>query len=189
MPVLEIEVDTPTNGDLMFEPIQERVRGAFRADRVNNEAAGKLAMRLPGGIPGQRIRIDTETGLGTLHEPLAAVGNGKMRETIAKLVTGDEQATEARVCFMSIESRFEKVHVPTWLAWMIRAVRGGLAKVTAGKLPDQIPADAKLRTYSSASQGEQPDEKDVTIGKLTALLLAKLSPAEKKELSGLLATS
>ncbi|QDU24036.1 hypothetical protein [Urbifossiella limnaea] len=44
---VEIEVDTPTNADLLFEPIRERVRGRFQPSRVKLEAAGGLAMRLP----------------------------------------------------------------------------------------------------------------------------------------------
>ena len=52
----------------------------------------------------------------------------------------------------------------------------------------RVEADAKPRVFSSLSRGAQPDAKDATIAQLTALLLGKLSPAEKKELAAALGT-
>jgi hypothetical protein len=69
---------------------------------------------------------------------------------------------------------------------MIRAVRAGYARLTMGTLPDVIPADAKPRKFSSLSQPPEKDARDKTIETLTALLVSKLSPAERKELAGVL---
>ena len=179
---VEIEVDTPNNAELMFEPIQERVRGRFLPARVRQESAGKLAMSLPDGLPGCRIRLDTDSGTGTILEPLSLPQHAATRATCAKQMTGDESATEARLSFAPAERTFTGVHTPTWLAWMVKAVRGGLARVVVGKLPADPPADAKPRVFSSMSQGVQKDAKDVVIDRLTKLLMAKLTPAERKEL-------
>jgi hypothetical protein len=175
MPVIELEVDGPTNTDLMFEPIQERVRGRFLPSRVRLESAGALAMALPEGLPGQRIRIDTDKAEGTVFEPLADPGQKTTRAVLARLVTGDPGARDDRLGFAPAVRIFPGVHVPTWLGWMVRAVRAGLARVVSGTLPPDVPADCKPRVFSSLSQSGQPDAKDLLI----ADLMRRLEALEK----------
>src|SRR6188472_3173032 len=127
--IVEIEVDSETNADLHFEPLAERVRGAFLPARVRQESAGKLAMALPTGLPGQRIRLDTDAKIGAVLEPLAGPAHAATRATVAKLITGDESATDARLSFAPAERTYPGVHVPTWLSYMVRAVRAGYARV------------------------------------------------------------
>ena len=100
--------------------------------------------------------------------------------------TGDESAKADRLGFAPAVRISGGVHVPTWLGWMVRAVKAGYARVVSGSLPDAVPAECQPRVYSSMSQGPRKDDKDATIEKLTALLVAKLSPAERKELAAVL---
>jgi hypothetical protein len=180
--LLEIEIGGDTNQDFLFSTGSEdvRVRGTFKPSRVGVPSAGALAMALPDGLPGQRVRLDTEKGVGVIVEPLNAPEHAKTRTTCAKLITGREEATEADVKFDQ-ERRFENVHVPSWLASMVKAVRGGHARVTAGTLPAAPPKDAKPRVFSSVSAA-QADTRDATIaqqGELIKLLLAQL-PADAR---------
>lgn len=171
---VEIEVDGPTNADLMFEPIQERVRGAFRPSRVRLESAGALAMQLPDGLPGQRIRLDTAadgTAHGTILEPLAGPEHAATRATLARLVTGEAHATGDRLGFAPAVREHPAAHAPTWLGWMVRAVRAGYARVVSGTLPDAVPTDCKPRVYSALSQPEA-DPRDLLIGELMRRLEA-----------------
>lgn len=186
MAVVEIEVDTDTNANLFFQPLQEHVRGRFLPARVRVESAGKLAMALPDGVPGQRIRLDTDKAEATVLDPLAAPEHARTRDTLAKIVTGDESAKADRLAFAPPARITPGVHVPTWVGWMVRAVKAGYARVVSGQRPDAVPGECQPRVYSSMSQGPRKDDKDGTIEKLTALLVAKLSPAERKELAGLL---
>ncbi len=166
---VEIEVDGPTNADLLFEPVQERVRGRFQPARVGLESAGALAMRLPEGIPGQRIRLDTDpsgAARGTIIEPLAGPEHAATRATLARLVTGDGSATGDRLAFAPAVREYPGAHAPTWVGWMVRAVRAGAARVVSGKLPDAVPADCKPRSYSALSQPAAPDARDLLIGEL-----------------------
>src|SRR5262249_33297426 len=104
---------------------------------------------------------------------------------VAKLVTGDESATEARLSFAPPEKTYPGVHVPTWLAYMVKAARAGYARVVKGELPADLPADAKPRGFSSLSRPQNgPKAK-----RLADLLLGitRLSPAERKELAVALA--
>jgi hypothetical protein len=176
--ILEIEVDGPTNSDLLFEPIGDRVRGRFQPSRVKLEAAGALAMQLPDGLPGQRLRLDTAAGRGAVIEPLAAPEHAATRATLARLVTGDAHATGDRLGFAPAVQEFPGVHVPTWLGWMLRAVRAGYARVVSGTLPDAVPADCKPRVFSSLSQPPAADARDLLIGELMRRLDA-LEKAKK----------
>ena len=185
--ILEIEVDSPTNADYLFATGSEdvRVRGAFKPARVRVPTAGGLMMALPDGLPGQRVRLDTERGVGCVIEPLHGPDHAATRATCAKLMTRKEDATEADVKFDPAERRFDAVHVPSWVAAMCKAVRGGHARLIAGKLPDGPPADARPRVFSAVSA--QTDPRDATIADQNALiriLLLKLPAAERAALTG-----
>ena len=69
---------------------------------------------------------------------------------------------------------------------MRRAVAAGLATVTKGKLPEADPPDMRRGFYTAEPKA---DAKDATITQLVALLTAKLTPAERKELAGVLGTA
>lgn len=183
MPVIEVEIANVTNANARFEPIGETVRGGFQVARARTPEAGALVMSLPAGVPGQRIRLDTDKGVGSVIEPLTAPEHKATRQALARLVTQDENADEGRLQFAPAVKEYPNAHAGTWVGWMVRLVRSGVAKLTAGKLPDKVPADAKPRQFSPP---EQPDERDQTIRQLTALLVSKLSADEKKAFAGLL---
>ncbi len=183
MPVVEIEVHSDTNANLRWEPVGETLRGSFRVSKCRNPEAGRLAMHLPDGLPGMRVRIDPEKGTAAILEPLAGPDHKTTRDTLAKLTTGDETATGERLTFAPALKEYPAAHAPTWIGWAVRAVRAGLARVVSGKLPDKVPADCKPRSFSPP---EPPDEKDATIKALVAVLAAKLTPDERKQFAGLL---
>lgn len=183
MAAVEIEIDTPTNSNLRWEPTGETIRGAFRPARCRIAGAGELAMKLPDGLPGQRVRIDPDKGTAAVFEPLSTPEHAGTRDTLARLVTADESATGERLTFAPAVREYASVHGPSWVGWAVRAVRSGMARVVSGKLPDTPPKDAKPRAFSLP---DPPDERDQTIKALTALLVAKLSPDERKQFAGLL---
>lgn len=185
MPVIEVEIDNATNANARFEPLGQTVRGGFQAARARNPEAGQLVMHLPAGVPGQRIRVDTDKSVGTVLEPLATDDHKATRKALARLVTQDETADEGRLSFAPAVKEYPAVHTPTWVGWMVRLVRSGSAKLTAGKLPDKVPADCKPRSFSPP---EQPDPKDDVIRQLTALLMGRLSADERKALGAQLGT-
>jgi hypothetical protein len=182
--MIEIEVDTPNNADLYFEPLAERVRGAFQPARVRQASAGALAMALPAGLPGQRILLDVDKAEGAVVEPLAAPDHAATRAAVARVLTGDEGATADRVTFAPAVRVFPGVHVPTWTAHMAKAVRAGLARVVRGQLPKDPPADARPRVFSSLSRPKDEAKPASLSDLLTAL--SRLSPAERKELAAAL---
>jgi hypothetical protein len=185
--ILEIEIGGDVNQDYLFSTGTEdvRVRGSFRAGRVSVPTAGALAMALPDGVPGQRVRIDTEKGIGCILEPLHATEHAKTRAAVAKIIARREDAKEDAVKFDPAERRYQNAHVPSWLASMVKAVRGGHARLTAGTLPDSPPKDARPRVFSSVSAAAA-DPRDATIADQNALiklLLAKLPAAEREKLT------
>jgi hypothetical protein len=131
--VVEIAIDTPTNGSLHFRPLNMRVRGAFEYRRIKEPLAMQKANAWPAKIPGQRlgIEIDPATGVvtGYIAEPLAAPEFELTREQIKTKLR--QQVGPAR-------QDFANVHAPSWLHFMKSAVAGGLATVTAGELPEDI---------------------------------------------------
>lgn len=180
--VIEIEVaNDEVNSDMMFEPIQERLRGRFLPALVRQESAGKLAMKLPHGLPGQRVRLDLDKGTGEVIEPLADQSHAKTRLALAELLTGHP---DGKVQFAPASRAYSAIHVPTWLAWMVKAVRAGYAKLVKGTLPENPPADAKPRVFSSLSRPKD-EPKPIGVGDIVAAI-GKLSATERKELAALL---
>lgn len=178
--MIEVEVDTPTNGNLMFQPTLTTVRGRFMPARVASKHIGELVREFPEGVPGQRIRLDPVTGTGAILEPLADPAAAELRAAVAKRLTRDP---DGKVEYAPAKQTFADVHVPTWTLWIMRAVRAGLARVVKGTLPDIEPADGKRDFFARPTV---PDAKDAVIEKLTGLLIAKLTPAERKELASIL---
>ena len=182
--MVEIEVNDGRNGDLLFHPTGERVRGRFDASKVNASELGTLVRDLPSGVPGQLIRFDPATGTGAIVDPLHDPANAATKAAIEKRITG-ASAFGGSVDFGQPVKEYKDAHAGTWTGWMRRAVAAGLARVTKGKLPDEDPADMRRSFYSTA----KTDPKDATITQLVALLTAKLTPAERKELAGVLGTA
>lgn len=175
--IYEIVVDNDLNADLYFEPLSERIRGGFQPGRVKDESSGKLFQALPKGIAGQRVRLDVDRSEGSVIEPLATA-DAETKRAVAKLITGDP---DKPVTFAPAVRITPNVHVGTWLGWMVRAVKSGLARETEGTLPDAVPADARPRSYSAASRTQDPT-RPASVPEIIAAV-GKLSPAERKELA------
>jgi hypothetical protein len=146
--VLEIEVGNDSNDNLLFAPIQRRVRGRFDYLRVNEQKARALVDNFPQGIPGQRLRLNVNAKEGELIEPL--------REE-AHAVTGER--VRALHGALPPHEKFKDAHVPTWLYWMKRAVESGNAKLVHGKFPAVIPGQPQLNFLFNAGQAEASDTK------------------------------
>jgi hypothetical protein len=167
--VLEVEVDTPTNANLIFLPIGgKKVRGRFDWRRVKEPLAAMAAARWPDGgvIPGQRIGVDLDSGTGFIVDPLHEAEHALTKE---KIVAQGLALPPAR-------QDFAGVHVPTWLHWIKRAVEAGLAKIVTGTLPAIIDGTPKTTFFHNAT----PDPRDATIDKLIDLLTGLL-PADKRK--------
>ncbi|MBP3957733.1 hypothetical protein J8F10_20980 [Gemmata sp. G18] len=176
--MVEIEINNERNGDLLFHPTGERVRGRFDVRAINSPEIGTLVRDLPNGVPGQVIRFDPTTGTGAIVEPLHDFQYTATRAAIEKRIGG-------AVDFDKPVKEFPNAHAGTWLGWMRRAVVAGVARVVKGKLPDSDPPDMRRGMYYT----EKADPRDTTINQLVALLTSKLSPAERKELAGGLAVA
>jgi hypothetical protein len=167
--VLEVEIDTPTNGNLIFMPIGgKKVRGRFDWRRVKEPLAAITAARWPAGgiIPGQRIGVDPDTGAAWIVDPLHDSENSLVRE---RIVGQGLTLPPAR-------QDFPGVHVPTWLHWIKRACEAGLAKIVTGALPAKIEGEPKLSFFGNPTV----DPRDAMIDKLIDLVTGLL-PAEKRK--------
>jgi hypothetical protein len=115
-------------------------------------------------------------------EPLADPANADIRAAVEKrLKAASPNATE--IAFPPAVKEFPNADAATWTGWMRRCVAAGVARLVSGKLPAADPEGMKRSFFSPEPR---PDPKDDTIAALTRLLLTKLSPAERKELSGIL---
>lgn len=181
--MIEIEVDTGTNGDLLFHPLGERVRGRFDLLNVSGDTTA-LRDDFRKGVPGQVIAFDPATNTGYVREPLHSTEHAETREAIAKRQNRSPDVLGREVGFGQAVKEFRGAHAGTWLGWMRRAVASGLARVVNGKLPEIDPADMKKELHFTP----RSDPKDATINQLLALLTAKLSPQERKDLASVLAS-
>jgi len=124
---IEIEIDAPHNDQMYFRPLHRSGRGRYDVNRVTEPMARLKATEVPAPIPSQRIGIDTG-GNGFIKEPLHEPAHKATREKLEKRGMKLAPAVE----------RFENIDVPSWLFWLVQAVKSGIAKVVAGTLPETI---------------------------------------------------
>ncbi len=144
--IIEIEVDGPRNESLAFPPLQCRIRGRCDVNRIPESHAKELLNKWPEPIPGQRIRLDLDTGEIAIIDGLYAPEYRRMRERIAK---GWELPPEKEIR--------KGVDVASCLYYMIEAVKAGYAKVTAGSLPETLPGTPKTDWYTPRRSDPQTD--------------------------------
>lgn len=132
----------------------------------------RLAWEEFGPIPGQRIGLDVATGEGYLFDPLHEARHSALRQKIE----------DAGFCLPPERESFPGIDATTWAFWMRRAVEAGLAKITQGSLPENLPGKPRMRFVGQ----EEKDERDTRLERLErqnerlmALLLATL-PADKR---------
>jgi len=158
---VEVEVDGPRCEDLIFAPLQRRIRGRLDFLKVGEPMAAVEAQNWPGPIPGQRLGIDRE-GTGYIAEPLHDPRNGTIKERIEAKGMKLEPKTQV----------FDSVDAPTWLFWIKQAVEAGIAKVVSGKLPDKIDGKVQMN-FVTNEPAESP------VDKLTAAIERQTATFEK----------
>jgi hypothetical protein len=168
--VIEIEPDTAGNNSLHFMPIGKTIRGRFDYARDSEPQAALLKNAFGGVVPGQRLGIDLDAGEGYVVEPLHEAQHKGVRAVIER--KGLALAAERQT--FSLPSKDDHA---TWVYWFKRAVESGLAKLVKGRIPDKLDGTPRKQFITTE---RKPDAKDATIARLTALLVAKLSPAERK---------
>lgn len=133
------------------------------------------AREFPKGVPGQRLRLDTESRTAAVLEPLHEAQHAVTRERIEKKGMTIGPASE----------EVGNVDVPTWAYWLKRAVEGGLAKVVRGSLP---PIEGKPRKqFMTAERVDPADEDRLVRRQEVAAKLAMMTPAQRKEYDRILA--
>lgn len=155
---LEIEIDGPHNENLRFRPLQKEIRGRLDWTRIGDPEAHRIAVTFGGlPIPGQRIGFDDATGRGYVIDPLHDAEHAALVE---KIKARGMRLPPAR-------EEIEGADRVTWLYWMRQAVRCGLARIVAGKLPDDLDETKVRRDFIFAPKQPTPTDK------LTAALSAQ----------------
>lgn len=130
---VELEIDTPTNGNFHFRPLGMNIRGGFEFRKVKDPLAMQKANTWPAKIPGQRLGLEIDPATGTAVGYIADPLNGDEHEVLRATIKELKKAKPAPA-----RQEFPGVHAPTWLFFMKNAVAGGYASVTAGELPNDI---------------------------------------------------
>ena len=164
--VVEIEVDSPKNGSLVFAPIQKKVRGRYDDSRVIAEYVKRDARK----YPGQVIGLDLESGVGYIRETLHEDRYESLRIRLSQQWSIPQERRE-----------YQSTDVPTWLHWMRRAVDGGLARVVKGVLPEKIEGTPRKEWNVPKSRNRAR-----VLEKVLAVLMANLTPEQKQSVEGLL---
>jgi len=143
--ILECEVDTATDGNLWFPPMQQTIRGRLDFMRMarREQNALKLFNSFPRGVPGQRLRIDLRTKKCSVVEPLhEAEWEGTRDEIIRRR--------------LPIPKRSEDVpaaHMPDWLHEIKRSVDAGHLRIVKGEFPKDLGIETE--TKPSLDPGEE----------------------------------
>ncbi|WP_425397299.1 hypothetical protein [Aeoliella sp.] len=152
---LEVEFGNDRNANIMFPPLQRRLRGTFDAHKVPGGA--KLAQKFPGVIPGQRLRIDAD-GTVEIFEPLHDHEHTALREKLEdagyKLAPQYEKAGQ--------------IDAATLVHYVGGLVSTGDARIVAGELPK---ATGKPRTRWHSVAPVDPVER---LAEAVEKLLSKL---------------
>ncbi len=150
---IEVEVDTATDGNLWFIPLGTVVRGRLDFLRLAQRLpdAIKLSMEYPKGIPGQRLRVDLNTGRCSIVDPLNEPGWAATRAKIEKQGIGIPPDSDHTVS-----------NVADWLWAIHRALRDNIVRITKGELPADLGIETPHR--------EPQDPADVKIDRLCTLV-------------------
>lgn len=146
--VIEVELDTPGNSNVLFPPLTRNVRGRFLLSRVAEPQAGAKRDEYGDEIPGQRLALDLDTHEGFLIEPLHFDQFRVLKLKIEAKRFGLEEPVQRFA--LSGESQPSGQDVPTWLFWLKRLVDAGCARVVKGEsyLPAKLPAGAKTNFFA-----------------------------------------
>lgn len=167
MSILEVEIEGPLNENLSFRPLQRTIRGRFDWTKCASPDAHRFGIKEYGGlpIPGQVLGINPDTGEGFLREPLHDPAHAALAD---KIKSKGKRLPPTKEEFQA--------HVPTWLFWIAAAVRGGLARVVTGKLPDEIDETQVQKDFLFAPA--KPSERDRLATALDGMAAAQREQTE-----------
>lgn len=167
MSYTEIEMQTEKNGNVLFNPTQEVLRGrwspASKSLRGFTSAAGMNQMP---ELPGMIVGIDPDTQEMVIRDPLADPENDDLVDEANRVLSN----------VFSIESKAGKMRrrvldeddYKTLLYWMARTVESNQARVVTGRLPsvDVIRSEVsgRIRKYfwDTARLSDDSHEEDTS---------------------------
>lgn len=137
--ILEAEIDGPYNENLAFRAISlQKIRGRFDLNRAPEPEAKRVMNRWPVPIPGQRLQVNLDTGAAAIVDPLHEPEHAATKKT----------AEDSGFRIAPAREEFAKVHLPTWLFYIKRAVEAGIAQVLQGEIPDDLGGEPKTHTVN-----------------------------------------
>ena len=123
-----IEADTPNNAYLRLGVLDVTLRGRLSCSRGSRQTLAVIADRYNcNAIPGQRLRLDFDSGEITVIEPLHFDEHRALREQLEK-----------RWTLPHAEEKRQTDKDAAWF-WMRRAVESGSARVVDGEFPKGKP--------------------------------------------------
>jgi hypothetical protein len=133
--LFEIEIGNDKNRAVLFQPTQERLRGAWKRSNLNSDELTEVTQRLP-DIPGLRIMLDAKSGRAVIYDPLGMPENEAVLQqaaALAKEVFGTN-------CGPVKERQYTEMKpddIKTWAHWMRRLIQGSNARLTKGVAPSE----------------------------------------------------
>ncbi len=184
---LLIEIDGPVNQGWSAPFLAQTLRGRFDYARVREPMAAMELANFPFGIPGQRVMIDTEKGVGAVLDPLHDDRNADLRKKLAsKLGIGGMNCVIPKDDVVKEYPNLGAKETATWLYWMRRAVQGGHAKLIQGDLPTDAQVAGARRDFHGH---EQKVDESVMLRRMeVAAKMAVMNPEERREYERLLAS-
>jgi hypothetical protein len=185
---LTIEVRNKMNAGLHWKPTQTTLRGALDFRATGDPEFFALSMKLPDGVPGQCIRLDTGERRAVIYDPLNLPEHESTRNRLEQTIKAASPLS-GRLKFAESQD-FKEVDLPTWVYWLKRAVEAGYAVVLSGNL-DAVKVEGPVRKEFLHAKREDPKERTVEAllkqnQALIALLVEHLPEAKKAKLKDVL---
>lgn len=132
---VEIEFGDKNNGQAMFPPLQERMRGRWDPHNLPLGMSMSAELRVVPTIPGVRVRVNTRKMTGELIEPLSFKENEGLANEVKKRTKA--MSGVAHGPREEYKRDLDEVEMKSWLYWMWRHVKCGQAFLTGGEVLDE----------------------------------------------------
>lgn len=134
LPPVTIEVNESRNNNVMFLPLSENLRGRWDAHRLNPGDQSIAGLHRIPVIPGLHVSVIAADRMCRVDDPLEMPGN---RQLLAEINSVHKQIFKRELTFKSavVRQPVDDDEMATWVYWMMRLVKGGLANVVTGSLP------------------------------------------------------
>ena len=182
MPVVKIEISDKCNRNVMFHPLQQKLRGRWDAQNVSYKRAHQALAQLPTVIPGIQVIIDTNRKTRGYMDPLS---NSEHAETVEKIKMAREQVSGISPGHNPWPAvKFENSthnELKTWMYWMRRLVDSKKAIIigNADSLPtmadiESMPGDIFVGQFNSVAtnsikKGAERDSQESNTEKATTV--------------------